>query len=113
MRRLIVTSVVMTLAACDATPDPHAAAKALIAARCAACHSVPGVRRATGRVGPPLDHMAQRQVIAGRFANTPGNMQRWLMDPQRYMPGGAMPDTGLTADQAHAIAVYLDTAHDH
>ena len=98
------------LAGCaDASGDRFAQAKALIGTRCAACHIVPGVRTATGRVGPPLAGIARRQVIAGYFANNRPNMVRWLHEPQAMLPGNAMPDPGLTREQAGEVADYLYT----
>jgi cytochrome c2 len=108
MRRLIALALMLSLTACSGH-DRHAVAKALIAAKCAGCHTVPGVRSAVGMVGPPLAGIAGRQIIAGKFANTPGNMERWIMHPQHYLPGNAMPDTGITAPQAKLITDYLNT----
>lgn len=107
MRRLILLAL-LPLAAC-AHDDRHAEAKALISAQCAACHTVPGVSGAVGRVGPSLVGIARQQVIAGRLANTPDNMVKWLMHPQAVYPGNAMPEMGLTQDQARKIADYLYT----
>jgi len=73
------------------------------------CHIIPGIRNADGLVGPPLNHMGRRIFIAGLLRNTPGNMVTWLRDPQRIVPGNAMPDMGLTEQQAHDIATYLYT----
>ena len=38
---------------------------------CPACHKIPGVPGPKGMVGPPLDHLAARAYIAGKFANNP------------------------------------------
>jgi len=38
---------------------------------CGACHVVPGVRTATGLVGPPLTNIADRTYLAGQLPNTP------------------------------------------
>lgn len=107
MRRLILL-LPAALGACHAG-DRHAEAKALIAAQCAACHVVPGVASAGGRVGPSLAGIARQQVIAGRYRNAPDVMVRWLMHPQAMMPGVAMPEMGLTTAQAKTIADYLYT----
>lgn len=110
MRRLSAWLLPLAAAACHGQGnDPHAQAKALIASHCAACHVVPGVASAIGRVGPSLAGIAKQQVIAGKYANNPLTMQRWLMHPQALQPGSAMPDMGLTADQARIIASYLYT----
>ena len=62
-------------------------------------------------VGPPLDRYGRRVYIAGRLPNTPENLTAWLRAPQRYEPGGAMPDLGVTDRDARDIAAYLYTLH--
>lgn len=107
MRRLIFLVLLLSCAAQAA--DRYASAKKLIAAQCAACHTVPGVSGAVGNVGPSLKGIARQQIIAGKLANNPQNMVRWLMHPQRIASGNAMPEMGLTQDQARTIAAYLYT----
>lgn len=38
---------------------------------CCSCHAIKGVRTATGGVGPPLDGIALRVIIAGGFRTRP------------------------------------------
>jgi cytochrome c2 len=76
---------------------------------CGTCHTIPGVAGADGLVGPPLNHMRHRVFIAGMLRNTPANMVTWITDPQSVVPGNAMPDMGLTPEQAQDIAAYLYT----
>jgi cytochrome c2 len=76
---------------------------------CGSCHAVTGVRTATGDVGPPLDGIATRTIIAGHLANNPPNMERWIQDPQRVSPGTAMPDLGVSAGDARDITAFLYT----
>jgi cytochrome c1 len=76
---------------------------------CGACHIIPGVRTARGLVGPPLILFGERTMIAGELPNTPDNLVRWLQNPSMVESGTAMPDLGLTADQAYDIAAYLYT----
>ena len=76
-------------------------------AGCGSCHTIPGIENADGLVGPPLDHMGHRIFIAGVLRNTPDNMVAWLRDPQRIVPGNAMPVMGLSEKQAQAITDYL------
>lgn len=76
---------------------------------CAHCHTIPGVDDATGNVGPPLTRIGDRSFIAGMLRNEPGNLVRWLREPQSVVPGNAMPDTGLTEQQARDIAAFLYT----
>ncbi|MGW4967215.1 c-type cytochrome [Nonomuraea sp. NPDC004186] len=73
---------------------------------CASCHTVPGVRDAQGLVGPPLASSAPT-YIAGVLVNTPSNLQRWIRYPQAVEPGTAMPDLGVTEQDARDIAAYL------
>lgn len=76
---------------------------------CPACHSIPGIRGAKGVVGPPLDHIAQRTFIAGKVRNTPPNVIQWLQNPQFFDPANAMPNLGITENDARDIAAYLYT----
>jgi cytochrome c2 len=76
---------------------------------CGSCHDIPGVIGARGMVGPPLEHMASRQYIAGVLRNTPDNMMTWLRFPQRVVPGNAMPNLGISQIDARQIAAYLAT----
>lgn len=97
------------LGGCAASNDRFADAKGIIAERCAACHVVPGVRTATGHVGPSLTGIGRRQVLAGHLSNSRENMIRWISEPQSILPGDAMPNTGLTRAQAERVADYLYT----
>jgi cytochrome c len=89
--------------------DPDRGRWAIRKYGCASCHSVPGVLGANGLVGPPLDRMASRMVLAGHLPNTPANMVRWIQHPQRLRRDTAMPDTGVTEPEARDIAAYLYT----
>ena len=109
----------VTVAACaSATPPPQPESgagrpdrgAALIAQYgCGSCHTVPGVDRANGLVGPPLTRFGARSYIAGELPNNADNLQRWISDPQSIEPGTAMPDLGVTAIDARDIAAYLYT----
>lgn len=109
MSRLIALLALVPLTACGRSDDPHAAAKQLIASQCAACHIVPGVPVAHGQVGPTLAAITRRQIIAGKLPNTPANLRAFLEHPQSVVPGGAMPELGLSPRQARIIADYLYT----
>jgi len=89
--------------------DPRIGAALIGQKGCGACHSIPGIAGARGLVGPPLDNIADRLIIAGKLANTPDNMTAWLMSPQTIVPGNAMPNIGLDYGSARAIAAYLYT----
>jgi len=76
---------------------------------CGSCHIIPGIRTARGLVGPPLTLFARRTMIAGELPNSPDNLARWLKDPAAVEPKTAMPNLGLTSQQAHDVAAYLYT----
>jgi len=48
-------------------------------------------------------------MIAGELPNVPDNLVRWIMNPPAIEPGTAMPDLGLSKQQARDIAAYLYT----
>lgn len=80
----------------------------LIAAKgCGACHAIPGVTGAQGRVGPSLASFGTRAYVAGVLPNTPANLSRWLQDPRNVDPKTAMPELGLDDRAARDIAAYL------
>lgn len=89
--------------------DPAQGADAIGAYGCGACHEIPGIRRADGLVGPPLDKFGRRSFIAGELPNTPDNLVTWVMDPQQVEPGTAMPDLDVTEADARDIAAYLES----
>jgi cytochrome c2 len=108
----------LLVAACEEAPPPHLRiagadpdrGRAVIAEHgCGACHRIPGVAGAVSWVGPPLDEWARRGYVAGRLPNAPENLVAWLRDPQALSPGSAMPNLGLSADQARDAAAYLYT----
>ena len=76
---------------------------------CGGCHLIPGIVDATGNVGPPLLHVGTRTYIAGFFSNSPENMARWIQDPQRALPGNAMPRMGVTLQDSRDITAFLYT----
>src|ERR1700712_1749176 len=73
---------------------------------CPACHVIPGVPGAVGKVGPSLENVAQRSYIGGTLQNSPQNLVHWIQHPQQIHPGTAMPEMGVTAQDAHTIASY-------
>jgi cytochrome c1 len=95
-------------AGCSAR-HPTVGQQAFAVAGCGACHQIPGVPGAEGAVGPNLMGVGLRVYIAGVLPNTPANMALWISRPQSILPGNAMPDTGLSADQAGALASYLES----
>jgi mono/diheme cytochrome c family protein len=76
---------------------------------CATCHNIPGITGATKTVGPPLKGMSTRSYIAGVLPNSRENMIAWLVSPPKIKPGTAMPDLGLTPQDALHASAYIDT----
>jgi len=58
-------------------------------------------------VGPPLTGIAERAYVGGVVTNTPENLVRWIQNPPAIDPMTAMPNVGVTADEARDIAAYL------
>jgi cytochrome c1 len=89
--------------------NPEIGERLIVDNGCGNCHTIPGVRGARGTVGPPLTQFAERDFIAGKFENEPGNLVAWIMNPPKLDPGVAMPDMGITEEEARHIAAYLYT----
>lgn len=89
--------------------DPARGKDAITRYGCGACHDIPGVPGAEGKVGPPLSGIASRVVLAGKLANNVDNLERWIRDPQAIVPGVVMPEMGVTEADARDIAAHLET----
>ena len=89
--------------------DPRRGAAMFIQYGCGSCHSLANVRTATGNVGPPLDGIATRAILAGHLANNPANMERWIRDPQHVSPGTAMPNLRVSQGDARDMTAFLYT----
>jgi len=87
---------------------------------CVNCHSIKGTKGPTGalpnsandmaRYAPDLTHFAERTTLgAGVLANNPGNLRRWLDDPQGIKTGCHMPDVQLTDAQIADLVAYFET----
>jgi cytochrome c2 len=114
----LILGALLALGGCDdagvepqfaAIGNPERGALYIEQIGCGSCHVIPGIAGARGLVGPPLDAMGKRVFIAGMLHNTPANMVTWLRDPQKIVPGNAMPDMGLSEEQARDITAYLYT----
>jgi len=89
--------------------DVHRGAELISQYRCGACHIIPGIPDARGNVGPPLIYFAERTFVGGEVPNKPQNLIQWIQSPKSIEPGTAMPDLGVTEQQARDIAAYLYT----
>jgi cytochrome c1 len=115
---VVLAAVVATAACAQVAPPPPSqsrdgyperGARLIQQYGCGSCHTVPGVDRADGLVGPPLTRFGARSYIAGELANNADNLGRWIQDPQSVEPGTAMPNLGISEVDARDIAAYLFT----
>jgi sulfur-oxidizing protein SoxX len=119
---VLIALIQLSMTGCDLAPKPlntkhvddgnASRGLALVASGsygCAACHAIPGIRLPKGNVGPPLDGMAGRSLIAGQLPNKPGVLVAFLQDPPALAPQTGMPNVGLSIEQARDIAAYLYT----
>jgi len=106
----------LLLAACDGNPesgpinfggDPRRGAALIKHYQCGRCHLIPNIDEAAGNVGPPLLHVGTRTYLAGFIHNSPDNMALWIQDPQKALPGNAMPRMGVTPQEARDITAFL------
>ena len=115
----LLVSLVFLLSSCTGNDEREAAAmtggdpsrgKAAISRYgCSTCHTVPGVSGANGLVGPPLTQVASRVYLAGRLQNTPDNKMQWIRKTQGVDEKTAMPNLGVTDNDARDITSYLYT----
>ncbi len=96
-------------AAATRAPDVGRGKQALYQYACSACHTIPGITSSSPNVGPPLADVASRTLIAGKLPNTQENMVLWLRSPEEVKPHTAMPNLGVTREDAADIAAYLAT----
>lgn len=89
--------------------NPAAGQVALQTYGCHSCHLIPGVPGANSLVGPPLIGWAERSYIAGSLPNEPAHLIEWIRFPQAIEPGNAMPNLGVTEEDALNMAAYLYT----
>ena len=78
---------------------------------CGACHVIPRLPDAVGRVGPKLEDFRNQMYVAGVLMNTRPNLERWLREPRAVNPQTAMPDLGVTEEDARQMAIFLLTVH--
>jgi cytochrome c oxidase subunit 2 len=95
-----------------AAPAPAAGEAArgrhlFLSTTCSGCHAIRGTN-ARADVGPDLTHVAGRMSLAAlTIPNSPGDLLRWISDPQHIKPGAKMPALELSANDFRAIATYL------
>lgn len=87
--------------------DARRGREVIVQFRCGACHTIPGIGAANGVFGPPLNRFGRRTFIAGNYPNATENLVNWIMSPQSMKPQTAMPNVGLSEQQARDVAAYL------
>src|SRR5690606_745597 len=81
--------------------------RALITYGCGSCHVIPGIRGARGRVGPKLEDIHQQMFLGGMLINDMEGIILWIQHPQKISPHTAMPDLGVSDEEAKSMAAYL------
>ncbi|MEA2235419.1 MAG: hypothetical protein QOC81_143 [Thermoanaerobaculia bacterium] len=116
MKRLVLVTLVLLAAACKreeaTTPvagDPAHGKQLVAQYGCTSCHIIPNVDGPRGEVGPSLEHVAVRQILAGKLPNNPQNMTQYLQNPQLAGAENVMPNLGLKPEEARDIAAFLYT----
>ncbi|WP_366929169.1 c-type cytochrome [Herbaspirillum rubrisubalbicans] len=74
---------------------------------CAACHRIAGVAPSGSRTGPSLEHLERNSYIAGILPMNADNLARWIMHPRAIHPHSAMPELGISAQEAADMSAYL------
>jgi cytochrome c2 len=74
---------------------------------CGGCHQISAVPGANGKVAPPLDGLRERVYLAGVVRNAPESLMQWIVSPHSLSPNTAMPETGITKDEARHVAAFL------
>ena len=87
--------------------DPLKAPEAIREYGCGTCHKIPRVTGANGTVGPELNDLSRRSLLAGQIPNTPDNLTLWIQHPQQIRPGSDMPEMGVSESDARNITAYL------
>lgn len=76
---------------------------------CTSCHQIPRTVALHGNTGPSLAGWPERRMIAGTVPNRPAELIEFIMNPQEVRPGSAMPDVGVSEEDARHIAAFLFT----
>jgi cytochrome c2 len=112
---IAILTAIMTMSGCSGFEQPEqragsqrSAPELMAQYGCPTCHVVPHVPGAVGKVGPSLDSLSQRSYLAGSLPNTPQNLVQWIMHPQHFRPGTAMPEMGVSEQDAQTIARFLE-----
>jgi len=112
----VILAALLTISACsqespvsNIDANPERGRIALTQYACHACHMIPGITGSEVFVGPRLDGIASRPLIAGDLPNNPDTLIAWIRHPKTIDPQTAMPDMGVTEQHARDMAAYLST----
>ena len=110
MLRLICTALMMSLTCAMAKEPDVARGKQLVRLNgCHGCHTIPQINDASGNIGPPLNGIGSRAYLSGVRSNSTDMLMEWIRFPQKIVPGNAMPDMGVSEEDARDIAAFLDS----
>jgi cytochrome c2 len=110
------TSLLLLIAACQPPPDQRQFVATANAERgkdiiervgCGSCHTISGIGWPKGKVGPKLDGLADRALIAGRLPNRPDVLAAFVREAPVMVPGSAMPAMPVSKAEARDIVAYL------
>jgi cytochrome c oxidase assembly protein subunit 11 len=97
----------------DAPPDPNHGQQ-LFAEQCSACHALdsnkygPALGGVVGRrVGSAPGYPYSQALKTASFVWSSDNLDRWLTDPQKFVPGAKMPVRVLERTSRRDIISYL------
>lgn len=109
LRSAVLLATWLCLPACSQheNDDRSNARRLITEVGCGSCHVIAGIDSADSRVGPSLNDYEKRSYIAGLVPNNEDNLVQFLMAPQSIHASTAMPDLGLSQDQARVISRYI------
>lgn len=113
MKRCLLLIAIIVIPACkpkETVPPADPNRGKLLAGQygCTTCHIIPGIDGA-GMIGPSLEHVATRPIIAQKLRNTPQSMSSYIQNPLAINPQNEMPNLGVKPDEARDITAYLYT----
>lgn len=115
---MLIIAALATLAGCQGDEpetvqveggDPERGTELVQSYDCTACHFIPDTEGPHGTEAPGLQLWQNRAFVAGAAPNEPEYVISFLMDPDSIQPGSAMPQLGISEEEARHIAAYLYT----
>jgi cytochrome c len=114
MRPILLAAMFASIAAAPALAQDAAKGKMVFEARCTGCHSLE-----TNRVGPALGTVFGRKAGTNPgFSYSPAlksaghvwdaeSLDKWLTNPQAFVPGAVMPFRLGDAEERKNVAAYF------